>query len=180
MTWWAISLTLLNHPLGNEIMSREQLLHIVPIFVAVLVWLTRILFIGSLTVAGEHIFAAENAQLSPQPAIANPAKPKPAPKPTNNRGGTSNGNGRLTNNPGARSAPAASFTAPTGQPVMPIREPQAARPTPTPASMPQRTSRIRRPDAHNNGQTRMSTPPGPATRPNMPIGMKASPPKRYS
>ncbi|MEM7113937.1 MAG: hypothetical protein AAF614_15995 [Chloroflexota bacterium] len=56
MTWWAVSLTLLNHTFGNEILSREQLLTYVPIFVAVLVWLTRILFIGAFTVAGEHIF----------------------------------------------------------------------------------------------------------------------------
>lgn len=56
MTWWAVSLTLLNHEFGNEVMSREQLLEIVPIFVAVLVWLTRILFIGAFTVTGEHIF----------------------------------------------------------------------------------------------------------------------------
>lgn len=55
MTWWAVSLTLLNHPFGNEVLSRSQLLHIVPVFVAVLVWLTRILFIGALTVAGEHL-----------------------------------------------------------------------------------------------------------------------------
>lgn len=56
MTWWAISLTLLNHDFGNEVLSREQLLLYVPIFVAILVWLTRILFIGAFTVAGEHIF----------------------------------------------------------------------------------------------------------------------------
>ncbi|MCA9948245.1 MAG: hypothetical protein KDE48_01240 [Anaerolineales bacterium] len=56
MTWWAVSLTLLNQSFGNEVLSREQLLRYVPIFVAVLVWLTRILFIGALTVAGEHLF----------------------------------------------------------------------------------------------------------------------------
>lgn len=56
MTWWAVSLTLLNHDFGNEVLSRETLLQSVPIFVAVLVWLTRILFIGAFTVAGEHIF----------------------------------------------------------------------------------------------------------------------------
>ena len=56
MTWWAISLTLLNHNLGNEILSRDQLIRIVPIFVAVLVWLTRILFIGGIAVAGEKLF----------------------------------------------------------------------------------------------------------------------------
>lgn len=57
MTWWAVSLTLLNHDLGNEVLSREQLLRYVPIFVAVLVWLTRILFIGAFSVTGEQLLA---------------------------------------------------------------------------------------------------------------------------
>ena len=56
MTWWAVSLTLLNHNLGNEVLSRQQLLEVVPIFVALLVWLTRILFIGAFTVAGSWMF----------------------------------------------------------------------------------------------------------------------------
>lgn len=56
MTWWAVSLTLLAHDFGNEVLSREQLLKGVPVFVATLVWLTRILFIGAFSVAGEHIF----------------------------------------------------------------------------------------------------------------------------
>lgn len=55
MTWWAVSLTLLSHEFGNEVLSRGQLLQIVPIFVATLVWLTRILFIGALTVTGGHL-----------------------------------------------------------------------------------------------------------------------------
>ncbi len=56
MTWWAVSLTLLNHNFGNEVLGRETLLQTVPIFVAVLVWLTRILFIGAFTVAGDQMF----------------------------------------------------------------------------------------------------------------------------
>ncbi len=56
MTWWAVSLTLLSHDFGNEVLSREKLLLYVPIFVAVLVWLTRILFIGAFSMAGEHLF----------------------------------------------------------------------------------------------------------------------------
>jgi hypothetical protein len=56
MTWWAVSITLLSHDLGNEVLSRSDLLQIVPIFVAVLVWLTRILFIGAFSVAGNHFF----------------------------------------------------------------------------------------------------------------------------
>ena len=57
MTWWAISLTLLTHDFGNEVLSREQFLRWVPFFVATLVWLTRILFIGAISVAGEYMFA---------------------------------------------------------------------------------------------------------------------------
>lgn len=55
MTWWAVSLTLLTHDLGNEVLSRDQLLSYVPVFVAVLVWVTRILFIGSIAVAGDQL-----------------------------------------------------------------------------------------------------------------------------
>lgn len=56
MTWWAVSLALLDHPLGNEILDREKLLLVVPIFVACLVWLTRILFIGSLSITSSYFF----------------------------------------------------------------------------------------------------------------------------
>lgn len=56
MTWWAVNLTLLNHDLGNEVLSRQELLRYVPIFVAVLVWLTRILFIGAFSIAGDQLF----------------------------------------------------------------------------------------------------------------------------
>ncbi len=56
MTWWAVNLTLLSHELGNEVLSRQQLLRYVPLFVAVLVWLTRILFIGAFSLAGDHLF----------------------------------------------------------------------------------------------------------------------------
>lgn len=66
MTWWAVSLTLLNHDFGNEVLSRAQLLHIVPIFVATLVWLTRILFIGALTVTGNHLLFAGSEEETAQ------------------------------------------------------------------------------------------------------------------
>lgn len=59
MTWWAVSLALLAHDFGNELISREQLLRIVPIFVAVLVWLTRVLFIGAFSIAGYQFFGSK-------------------------------------------------------------------------------------------------------------------------
>ncbi|MDX1616090.1 MAG: hypothetical protein R3300_17395 [Candidatus Promineifilaceae bacterium] len=100
MTWWAVSLTLLNHELGNEVLSRAQLLEVVPIFVALLVWLTRILFIGAMSSAGNHLFSQPAAQprpsvrpqsrattgqarRSPQPAHPSHSErpPRPAPRP---------------------------------------------------------------------------------------------------
>lgn len=87
MTWWAVSLTLLSHEFGNEVLGREQLLQFVPIFVAGLVLLTRILFIGAFSVAGEHVFdLAGNTRSetkATQPSIAatkpvgNPIAPGP-------------------------------------------------------------------------------------------------------
>jgi hypothetical protein len=76
MTWWAVSLVLLNHNLGNEVLSRQQLLTFVPIFVAVLVWLTRILFIGAFAVAGARLFRPEWAPPQAVPASRGKAMPK--------------------------------------------------------------------------------------------------------
>lgn len=68
MTWWAVSLVLLNHPtLGNEILTRATLLQYVPIFVALLVWITRVLFIGSLAMAGEQLMMAYRKNQAPPP-----------------------------------------------------------------------------------------------------------------
>jgi len=64
LTWWAISLALLDHPtLGNEIIGREALLSSVPVFVAVLVWLIRILMIGSFTLSGASILKRRGSQV---------------------------------------------------------------------------------------------------------------------
>ena len=62
LTWWAVSLTLLSHEFGNEVLSREELLRFVPIFVAMLVWLTRILFIGAFSVTGEEIIGVNQGR----------------------------------------------------------------------------------------------------------------------
>ncbi len=56
LTWWAVSLALLEHAgLGNEILGREALLGSVPMFVALLVWLIRVLMIGTFTLTGKHL-----------------------------------------------------------------------------------------------------------------------------
>jgi hypothetical protein len=79
MTWWAVSLTLLSTDFGNEVLTRQQLLQYVPIFVAVLVWLTRILFIGAFSLAGEHLFWGDR-QSRGRVASAKPAQSLAQPK----------------------------------------------------------------------------------------------------
>ena len=44
LTWWAVSVALIGQAdVGNEIVGRQALLKVAPIFVAVLVWLIRVL-----------------------------------------------------------------------------------------------------------------------------------------
>ena len=60
LTWWSISLALIGHQgLGNELVGREALLSAVPIFVAILVWLIRVLIIGTFTLNGERLVSLE-------------------------------------------------------------------------------------------------------------------------
>jgi len=57
LTWWGVSIAILQHQsLGNAVISREALLKSVPIFVAVMVWLSRVLIIGTFSVASERLF----------------------------------------------------------------------------------------------------------------------------
>jgi hypothetical protein len=58
LTWWGVSLAILNHEtLGNAVIARETLLRAVPIFVAVLIWLIRVLMIGTFSAAGDRLFS---------------------------------------------------------------------------------------------------------------------------
>ena len=60
LTWWSVSLALLQHEsLGNEIIARETLLSSAPVFVAGLIWLLRVLLIGSFTLATRRTVGAE-------------------------------------------------------------------------------------------------------------------------
>lgn len=62
LTWWGVSIAIMNHnSLGNAVIPRERLLEIVPVFVAVIVWLIRVLIIGTFSVAGERIFTQDDS-----------------------------------------------------------------------------------------------------------------------
>lgn len=66
LTWWGVSIALIHHQtLGNEVIARELLLRGVPIFVAVMVWLIRVLIIGTFSVAGERLFSQADIRMVP-------------------------------------------------------------------------------------------------------------------
>lgn len=85
LTWWGVSLAILNHEtLGNAVIAREILLRVVPIFVAVLVWLIRVLIIGTFSVAGDRLFSQGDQRTvnairsSARPMIASPNQVRPS------------------------------------------------------------------------------------------------------
>lgn len=55
MTWYAVSLTIAPRNVGATVVSHGDMLFYAPIFVALLVWLTRILLIGSSSVAADRL-----------------------------------------------------------------------------------------------------------------------------
>jgi hypothetical protein len=93
LTWWAVSVALVGHSaLGNAVVGRETLIRVVPVFVAVLVWLIRVLMIGSFTLGGNRLFSQgekggtlylrhigprRRPAAAPSPAMARPAQPRP-------------------------------------------------------------------------------------------------------
>jgi len=108
LTWWGVSVAILNHnAAGGVLVGQEAMTKAVPIFVAVMVWLIRILIIGTFSVAGERLFTMADAyerqttfrnepvrsntftRTTPQPRpsglpIGSYARPAPKPTPTYN------------------------------------------------------------------------------------------------
>ena len=58
LTWWGVSVAVLQHgPSGNTILGQETVIKVVPVFVAIMVWLIRVLIIGTFSLAGDRIFS---------------------------------------------------------------------------------------------------------------------------
>jgi hypothetical protein len=64
LTWWGVALAIVNHDsLGGSVINHNTLIDVVPIFVAIMVWLIRVLIIGTFSVAGNRLFT--QADISP-------------------------------------------------------------------------------------------------------------------
>ncbi|MCB8944033.1 MAG: hypothetical protein H6658_09790 [Ardenticatenaceae bacterium] len=58
MTWYAVALTIAPRTVGATLIAKDDMLFYAPLFVAVLVWLTRILLIGSSSVAADRLMSS--------------------------------------------------------------------------------------------------------------------------
>ncbi|HEY9076392.1 MAG TPA: hypothetical protein VIO61_07600 [Anaerolineaceae bacterium] len=96
LTWWGVSMAIANHQVrSTSVIDPTTITKIVPVFVAVMVWVIRILIIGSLTMASSRIMnRTENRVTSynrPRPASGNTlnspvfAPSASAPRPVINR-----------------------------------------------------------------------------------------------
>lgn len=96
LTWWGVSVAVVSHQSqGSGLISQATLTGGLPIFVAVMVWVIRILIIGTFSVAGERLFTmagdhpyrSAHQQTASRPAAPayrttpEPARPIPRPVP---------------------------------------------------------------------------------------------------
>jgi hypothetical protein len=111
LTWWGVSLAILNHTSsGTAVIGREVLLRIVPVFVAVMVWLIRVLMIGTISISGDRLFSVYGDQPHLVQRPVSP-QPKPATKPVNYH------NLPATNSARINASPASSGRVGSNQPV---------------------------------------------------------------
>src|SRR6266508_1450866 len=93
LTWWGVSIAILNHnAIGGVLLGQATMTKIVPIFVAAMVLLIRVLLINTFSIAGERMFSVSDDRTSQyKPSYRsenesyrtpNPSYPRPAPKPT--------------------------------------------------------------------------------------------------
>ena len=56
LTWWGVSMAIANHNIqSTAVVDHNTLIKVVPIFVAVMVWVIRILIIGTISMSADHL-----------------------------------------------------------------------------------------------------------------------------
>jgi hypothetical protein len=70
LTWWGVTMAMSNHVLDSiHVMDPAVLMRVMPIFVAVIVWLIRILIIGSISYTVDRIMGKGTAQNIPAVSV---------------------------------------------------------------------------------------------------------------
>jgi hypothetical protein len=86
LTWWGVAVAIASHTnLSSEVISTTMLTKVVPIFVAIMVLLIRVLIIGTFSVKGGKLFSQAESRNSSQrspvllPASSLNSRPRPTP-----------------------------------------------------------------------------------------------------
>lgn len=76
LTWWGVSMAIANHTVqSTSIVEAGTILKVVPIFIAILVWVIRVLVIGSVSAMGSRLLwgsqqpARRSSQYTTRPTI---------------------------------------------------------------------------------------------------------------
>jgi hypothetical protein len=76
LTWWGVSVAIINHrAAGGVLVGQSMLTRFVPLLVAVMVWMIRVLIIGTFCLAGENMFSMADERPGSRPASYRPAQP---------------------------------------------------------------------------------------------------------
>lgn len=76
LTWWGVSVAIMNHSaMGGSLVGQAAMTQMVPIFVAAMVWLVRVLIIGTFSVAGERLFTLADVRDEQNAYRGQPAQP---------------------------------------------------------------------------------------------------------
>jgi hypothetical protein len=95
LTWWGVSVAILQHnALGGVLVGQAAMTKVVPVFVAAMVLLIRVLLINTFSIAGERMFSNADDRAGQYKSsyrsqnetyrtpVPTPSYPRPAPKPT--------------------------------------------------------------------------------------------------
>lgn len=83
LTWWGVSIAIYNHVSeGGVLIGQSAMTKIVPIFIAVMVWLIRVLIIGTFSIAGENLFSQADKPLRSRSSLRPSIKPTASTAPT--------------------------------------------------------------------------------------------------
>lgn len=81
LTYWGVAIAILSHTsLGSSVIPQDILIKVVPIFVAIMVWLIRVLIIGTFSVAGDRLFSQSDTR-QPSRSTPRPGQPQTLPNP---------------------------------------------------------------------------------------------------
>ncbi len=80
LTWWGVSIAIINHSSmgAGAVVSNATLTKAVPVFVAIMVWLIRVLIIGTFSMAGDRLFSQAERPRSSVARSAHQPQPNPA------------------------------------------------------------------------------------------------------